>query len=181
MRDVATSETFREERTMKRRRPRAFWMQGLRHARRYAIEFEGVSNKKDRTGEATSFFRDYRLPFAPTRRPDVPPNSLQHFKGALTLVLWRRRQFLFRPMSCCETRLSDNAGQLAPRPEHRGGLARPTRGAPEWGRKQPVGRTGGATALAVARGRRGPSRRRPGIEAWRGAAVLKMRNSGKRS
>lgn len=51
MRDVATSETFREERTMKPRRPRAFWVQGLRPARRYAIEFEGVSNKEDRTGE----------------------------------------------------------------------------------------------------------------------------------
>eukprot|EP00903_Cladosiphon_okamuranus_P007797 g7546.t1 len=50
MRDVATSETFREERKMKRRRPRAFWMQGLRPARRYTIEFEGVSNKKDRIG-----------------------------------------------------------------------------------------------------------------------------------
>lgn len=51
VRDVATSEAFREERTMKRRRPRAIWIQGLRPARRYAIEFEGVSNKKDRTGE----------------------------------------------------------------------------------------------------------------------------------
>ena len=51
MRDVATSETFREERAMKRRQPRAFWMQGLRPSRRYAIEFEGVSNNKDRTGE----------------------------------------------------------------------------------------------------------------------------------
>lgn len=51
MRDVATSETFREVRWMKRRRPRAFWVQGLRPARRYAIEFEGVSNRGDRTGE----------------------------------------------------------------------------------------------------------------------------------
>lgn len=53
VRDVATSETFREERTMKRRQPRAFWMQGLRPTRRYAIEFEGVSNKEGRTGEPT--------------------------------------------------------------------------------------------------------------------------------
>lgn len=51
MRDVATSETFREERAMKPRRPRAFWMQGLRPARRYAIEFEGISNRGDRTGD----------------------------------------------------------------------------------------------------------------------------------
>ncbi|CAM9100798.1 unnamed protein product, partial [Hapterophycus canaliculatus] len=50
MRDVATSETFREERVMVSRRPRAFWMQGLRPARRYAIEFGGVSNSGDRTG-----------------------------------------------------------------------------------------------------------------------------------
>lgn len=40
---------------MKGRRPRGFWMQGLRPARRYAIEFEGVSNKKDRTGEPTLY------------------------------------------------------------------------------------------------------------------------------
>ncbi|CAM9540792.1 unnamed protein product [Scytosiphon promiscuus] len=54
MRDVATSETFREKRVLKARRPRAFWVQGLRPARRYAIEFEGVSNNRDRTGSLTT-------------------------------------------------------------------------------------------------------------------------------
>lgn len=50
MRDVVTSEAFQEKRRMKGRRPRAFWMQGLRAARRYAIEFEGISNCEDRAG-----------------------------------------------------------------------------------------------------------------------------------
>lgn len=48
---------------MKRRRPRAFWMQGLRPARRYAIELEGVSNRKDRAGEpVVLLLRINRLP-----------------------------------------------------------------------------------------------------------------------
>lgn len=68
MRDVATSEVFREERTMKRRRPRAFWMQGLRPARRYAIEFEGVSNKTDRTGELMLILGKLRLSLGCTKR-----------------------------------------------------------------------------------------------------------------
>ena len=59
MRDVATSETFQLERKMKARRPRAFWMQGLRAARRYAIEFKGVSNAEARTGEMSCTKRPY--------------------------------------------------------------------------------------------------------------------------
>ncbi|CAM9438025.1 unnamed protein product, partial [Sphacelaria rigidula] len=54
MRDVVTSEAFQEKRRMKGRRPRAFWMQGLRAARRYAIEFEGISNCEDRAGVWTT-------------------------------------------------------------------------------------------------------------------------------
>lgn len=53
MRDVVTSEVFREERRMERRRPRAFWMQGLRAARRYVIEFEGINNSADRNGDSS--------------------------------------------------------------------------------------------------------------------------------
>ncbi|CAM9252372.1 unnamed protein product [Ectocarpus sp. 12 AP-2014] len=69
MRDVATSETFREVRWMKRRRPRAFWVQGLRPARRYAIEFEGVSNRRDRTGSLTT---------PDSSRPDLTLVAVSH-------------------------------------------------------------------------------------------------------
>ncbi|CAN0277654.1 unnamed protein product, partial [Ectocarpus sp. 12 AP-2014] len=69
MRDVATSETFREVRWMKRRRPRAFWVQGLRPARRYAIELEGVSNRRDRTGSLTT---------PDSSRPDLTLVAVSH-------------------------------------------------------------------------------------------------------
>ncbi|CAM9243711.1 unnamed protein product [Ectocarpus sp. 4 AP-2014] len=69
MRDVATSETFREVRWMKRRRPRAFWVQGLRPARRYAIEFKGVSNRRDRTGSLTT---------PDSSRPDLTLVAVSH-------------------------------------------------------------------------------------------------------
>ncbi|CAM9145767.1 unnamed protein product [Ectocarpus sp. 8 AP-2014] len=69
IRDVATSETFREVRWMKRRRPRAFWVQGLRPARRYAIEFEGVSNRRDRTGSLTT---------PDSSRPDLTLVAVSH-------------------------------------------------------------------------------------------------------
>lgn len=51
MRDVATSEIFSLKRELKARCPRAFWIQGLRSARRYAIEFEGILNGRDRIGD----------------------------------------------------------------------------------------------------------------------------------
>lgn len=77
---------------MKRRRPRAFWMQGLRAARRYVIEFEGVSNEKDRAGEPTLLHRNEHLPL---NVQDFPIRTRRR-GSSLFQVSHRRRRCLFR-------------------------------------------------------------------------------------
>ncbi|CAM9574609.1 unnamed protein product, partial [Choristocarpus tenellus] len=76
MRDVLTSEEFRVERYLRARRPRSFWMQGLRSSRKYLIEFEGVVNGHDRLGYLTtphSSFPDMVMAAVSNDRPGELP------------------------------------------------------------------------------------------------------------
>jgi hypothetical protein len=52
--DALTSERFEVRRCFSANRPRVFWLQGLRHARRYLVEFEGICNSKEHMGQLTT-------------------------------------------------------------------------------------------------------------------------------
>ncbi|CAM9456334.1 unnamed protein product, partial [Discosporangium mesarthrocarpum] len=78
LRDVLTSEEFGVERQLKARRPRAFWVQGLRPSRRYTIEFGGIDNKGDRKGHFTtpdSSFPDMVVAVVSNDKPGELPHE----------------------------------------------------------------------------------------------------------